>query len=418
MEELEQELNSTIKHLNSEISENREESRKIKDSHEFQLEFREFLKYKYQFDPQEFVAKSFLHLMHHLNDTGDRPQTIQSFDSSCIQLYNNDILVDKVKPETTYTCKCVVFNRGDLASPLTNVEYFVNKEEDENLLSMKVFGVRTFPLHTEVRVKITKGSVKVGDCVKIRSGNQFIYTKVKRVGRVFGSKRPYRILPDGTKRIIKPNKSAFSIDLHLFGASAQLVKIKDIITNDAAQKFNLQEAFRFEVEDVFTISGRGTVAAGKLVSGYYSIGNLLTLERTGSTISVVDIESFRRLGITQLSKGMGAGLLIRGDITEKIVRGDVLLHNSTSDLNAIVENVIVPTTIKNYDFLGTQTLTVPALVAEISEFSITTPKSDNRHHFVVAARAFASMPIDMPENFDQLSPAYERHSAIKVFLWE
>src|SRR5690606_6563736 len=183
-------------------------------SKEYVNELRGYEAKKYQFYPQQYVAKSFLHLMHSSDDDGLRPNPVQSYKSAAIQLFDDkDTEVSKVKPETRYTCRCIVSNRGDLAAPIANVEYFINKEKEEDQLLLEINLVRRHPLHTEVIVRSIKGMSKVGDFVMVRSAEQFIYTKVIRVQR----------------NLIQP---FYSIDLQVFGAAAQLIKIKDSITGD------------------------------------------------------------------------------------------------------------------------------------------------------------------------------------------
>ena len=138
MSELEEKLNETIKALDHKIAKNIADLDSLKaSSKEYVNELRGYEAKKYQFYPQQYVAKSFLHLMHSSDDDGLRPNPVQSYKSAAIQLFDDkDTEVSKVKPETRYTCRCIVSNRGDLAAPIANVEYFINKEKEREQLTV------------------------------------------------------------------------------------------------------------------------------------------------------------------------------------------------------------------------------------------------------------------------------------------
>ena len=83
--------------------------------------------------------------------------------------------------------------------------------------------------------------------------------------------------------------------------------------------------FLMPVEDVFSITGRGTVATGRIESGIVKVGETLELVGMGSEISTVctGVEMFRKL-LDEGQAGDNAGLLLRGIDKENIQRGQVL----------------------------------------------------------------------------------------------
>lgn len=86
------------------------------------------------------------------------------------------------------------------------------------------------------------------------------------------------------------------------------------------------EAFRMTVQDVFTITGRGTVVTGLVASGSITVGASVTLRRAdGSTgeVTVSGIEMFRKIVDTAV-RGDNVGLLLRGVERNEIGRGDIL----------------------------------------------------------------------------------------------
>lgn len=82
-------------------------------------------------------------------------------------------------------------------------------------------------------------------------------------------------------------------------------------------------SFRFGVEDVFSISGRGTVVTGRVVEGTINVGEEVTISGTGKRTVVTGIEQFRK-NLNSASMGDNAGLLLRGVDRSEVVRGDIL----------------------------------------------------------------------------------------------
>ena len=87
----------------------------------------------------------------------------------------------------------------------------------------------------------------------------------------------------------------------------------------------VDKPFLMPVEDVFSITGRGTVATGRIESGIVKVGEELELVGMGSDIKSVctGVEMFRKL-LDEGQAGDNAGLLLRGVDKENIQRGQVL----------------------------------------------------------------------------------------------
>jgi len=86
-------------------------------------------------------------------------------------------------------------------------------------------------------------------------------------------------------------------------------------------------AFLMPVEDVFSISGRGTVATGRVERGIVKVGEeieIVGLKDTTKT-TVTGVEMFRKL-LDQGEAGDNIGALLRGVAREDIERGQVLAH--------------------------------------------------------------------------------------------
>jgi len=87
----------------------------------------------------------------------------------------------------------------------------------------------------------------------------------------------------------------------------------------------IDKPFLMPVEDVFSITGRGTVATGRIESGVINVSDNIDIVGMGSDLTSVctGVEMFRKL-LDRGEAGDNAGLLLRGVEKEQIKRGMVL----------------------------------------------------------------------------------------------
>jgi elongation factor Tu len=88
---------------------------------------------------------------------------------------------------------------------------------------------------------------------------------------------------------------------------------------------DLDKPFLMPVEDVFSITGRGTVATGRIESGIIKVGEtveIVGIKPTTSTV-VTGVEMFKK-NLDEGRAGDNAGCLLRGTKREDIERGQVL----------------------------------------------------------------------------------------------
>ncbi len=87
----------------------------------------------------------------------------------------------------------------------------------------------------------------------------------------------------------------------------------------------IDKDFLMPVEDVFSISGRGTVVTGRVERGVIKVGEeieILGIRPTQKTV-VTGVEMFRKL-LDQGQAGDNCGILLRGTKREEVERGQVL----------------------------------------------------------------------------------------------
>ncbi|MCH2269539.1 MAG: elongation factor Tu [SAR324 cluster bacterium] len=88
---------------------------------------------------------------------------------------------------------------------------------------------------------------------------------------------------------------------------------------------DLDKDFLMSVEDVFTISGRGTVATGQIERGIVKVGEEIEITglRDTQKTTVTGVEMFRK-SLDQGQAGDNVGILLRGVKREDIERGQVI----------------------------------------------------------------------------------------------
>lgn len=92
-----------------------------------------------------------------------------------------------------------------------------------------------------------------------------------------------------------------------------------------------EKPFMMPVEDVFSITGRGTVATGRVERGQVKVGDeveIIGLQEENKKTTVTGVEMFRKL-LDYAEAGDNIGALLRGVSREEIQRGQVLAKPGT-----------------------------------------------------------------------------------------
>jgi len=93
----------------------------------------------------------------------------------------------------------------------------------------------------------------------------------------------------------------------------------------------LDKPFMMPIEDVFSISGRGTVVTGRVETGIVKVGEeveIVGIQETVRKTTVTGVEMFRKL-LDQGQAGDNIGALIRGVARDEVERGQVLAKPGT-----------------------------------------------------------------------------------------
>ena len=109
-------------------------------------------------------------------------------------------------------------------------------------------------------------------------------------------------------------------------AQAQVMELMDAVDSAIPEPLReLDKPFLMPIEDVFTITGRGTVVTGKVEQGVINTGDeieIVGLRDTQKT-TCTGVEMFRKL-LDQGQAGDNIGALLRGTDKEDVERGQVL----------------------------------------------------------------------------------------------
>jgi len=135
----------------------------------------------------------------------------------------------------------------------------------------------------------------------------------------------YQFPGDDTPIVIGSAKMALEGDKSDMGEGS-IFKLAEALDSYIPQPQRLIDGpFLMPVEDVFSISGRGTVVTGRVERGIVKVGDALEIIGLKPTLQTVctGVEMFRKL-LDQGQAGDNVGVLLRGTKREEVERGQVL----------------------------------------------------------------------------------------------
>jgi elongation factor Tu len=94
----------------------------------------------------------------------------------------------------------------------------------------------------------------------------------------------------------------------------------------------IEKPFLMPVEDVFSITGRGTVVTGRVERGVIKTGetvDIIGIKEKAQTTTVTGVEMFRKI-LDEGQAGDNVGLLLRGIKREDVERGQVVIKPGTN----------------------------------------------------------------------------------------
>ncbi len=114
--------------------------------------------------------------------------------------------------------------------------------------------------------------------------------------------------------------------------SEELMKLMDAVDEFIPQpEREIDKPFLMPVEDVFTITGRGTVVTGRIERGVVKVNEeveIVGIHEKSTKTTVTGVEMFRKL-LDEGRAGENVGLLLRGTKREEVERGQVVCKPSS-----------------------------------------------------------------------------------------
>jgi elongation factor Tu len=108
---------------------------------------------------------------------------------------------------------------------------------------------------------------------------------------------------------------------------AKLLELMDAVDSSIPQpERDVDKPFLMPIEDVFTITGRGTVVTGRIERGILKVNEtveIVGIKAASQSTTVTGIEMFRKL-LDEGQAGENVGLLLRGLKREDVERGQVV----------------------------------------------------------------------------------------------
>jgi elongation factor Tu len=125
----------------------------------------------------------------------------------------------------------------------------------------------------------------------------------------------------------------------------KIMELMDAVDESIPQpEREIDKPFLMPVEDVFTITGRGTVVTGRIERGVVKVNetvDIIGIRETKQTTTVTGVEMFRKL-LDEGRAGENVGLLLRGTKREDVERGMVIIKpGSTTPHTEFEANVYI-----------------------------------------------------------------------------
>ncbi len=137
----------------------------------------------------------------------------------------------------------------------------------------------------------------------------------------------YEFPGDDTPIIIGSALKALEGDDSDIGIPAILKLVETLDSYIPEPVREIDQPFLMPIEDVFSISGRGTVVTGRIGRGVIKVGEEIEIVgiKDTQTTTCTGVEMFRKL-LDEGRAGENVGVLLRGTKREEVERGQVLAH--------------------------------------------------------------------------------------------
>ncbi len=135
----------------------------------------------------------------------------------------------------------------------------------------------------------------------------------------------YEFPGDDTPIIVGSALKALEGDQSEIGAPSVMKLVETLDSYIPEPERDVEKPFLMPIEDVFSISGRGTVVTGRVERGIIKVGEEIEIVgiKDTATTTCTGVEMFRKL-LDEGRAGENVGVLLRGTKREEVERGQVL----------------------------------------------------------------------------------------------
>ncbi|MCC8358380.1 hypothetical protein [Salinimicrobium sediminilitoris] len=399
-------LNDEISELNKEIKHNYRHFLNYQTSEEKRSEDVALDEKYFKGDVSEFQAKSYLVVP----NIG-----IRLFSSS------GDVL-NYISASTEYSIEVQLKNMGDLHVPNVNIDFFCSPKYQDHRVKFLVHSGGLLNLGGGsggppfVTGRLLHGTISIGDRIKLLGKEENFFARIKDV-LVLNKARLHTIKEGWSEQ----DQIILLLDLN----NDHIDKFQEILSQfpmlvEAPEEDQESGMFRFRIKDIFTITGRGKAIAGTVEQGAIQSNVKVDL----LTNSYSDQRRGNQYGKMPLKfeEGLGArnetAFLFHSLETEKIKEGDIIIKSQRENFSSEISNTNNPDTVQEMDFIGSKRTHINGFENKTVRFAWSSPDHKNRREFKFVARAYSTMPIDMPANFDDLNPENYRHIGGNSFPWQ
>jgi elongation factor Tu len=151
----------------------------------------------------------------------------------------------------------------------------------------------------------------------------------------------YEFPGDDTPIIIGSALKALEGDTSDIGAPAVQKLVETLDEYIPEPERPVDQPFLMPIEDVFSISGRGTVVTGRVARGIVKVGDEIEIVgiRDTQTTTCTGVEMFRKL-LDEGRAGENVGVLLRGTKREEVERGQVLTKPGAITPHTVFESEV------------------------------------------------------------------------------
>ena len=132
------------------------------------------------------------------------------------------------------------------------------------------------------------------------------------------------LLKNDNEKVVENSKD--SLNNNIIDEEVEEAYSIGVVDEDTNITYDENGAFLFSIEDVFTISGRGTVVTGRVQRGTVKVGDkvqIIGLNEEILTTEVIGVEMFREQK-DKATIGENAGIILKDVTRDQVARGQIL----------------------------------------------------------------------------------------------